>query len=101
MTASTLAQYLAALPADGRAALIAVRKVIRSQQRVATSENLYHRYTIPQLQDAEYYHPTKIEIISVLGDQPCRKLGTIHIRVGDKSAAALFSTRSVLRIWRR
>lgn len=34
-----------------------------------------HRHTIYQLQDAEYYHPTKIEIISEIGDQLCRKLG--------------------------
>ena len=36
MTASTVAQYLAALPADRRAALSAVRKVI--------NENLPHGY---------------------------------------------------------
>ena len=34
-----------------------------------------HRHTIHQLQEAEYYHPTKIEIISEIGDQLCRKLG--------------------------
>jgi len=34
-----------------------------------------HRHTIYQLEDAEYYHPTKIEIISEIGDQLCRKLG--------------------------
>ncbi|HZR05974.1 MAG TPA: hypothetical protein VFA61_09115 [Candidatus Udaeobacter sp.] len=34
-----------------------------------------HRQTIHQLEDAEYYHPTKIEIISEIGDQLCRKLG--------------------------
>ena len=34
-----------------------------------------HRHTIHQLQDGEYYHPTKIEIISEIGDQLYRKLG--------------------------
>jgi len=28
-----------------------------------------------QLEDAEFYHPTKIEIISGIGDALCRKLG--------------------------
>ncbi|MGB8340718.1 MAG: FAD-dependent oxidoreductase [Chthoniobacterales bacterium] len=34
-----------------------------------------HEHTIHQLEDAEYYHPTKIEIISEIGDVLCRKLG--------------------------
>jgi pyruvate/2-oxoglutarate dehydrogenase complex dihydrolipoamide dehydrogenase (E3) component len=34
-----------------------------------------HEHTIDQLEDAEYYHPTKIEIISEIGDALCRKLG--------------------------
>ena len=34
-----------------------------------------HEHTIYQLEDAEYYHPTKIEIISEIGDLLCRKLG--------------------------
>jgi mercuric reductase len=34
-----------------------------------------HEHTINQLEDAEYYHPTKIEIISEIGDALCRKLG--------------------------
>jgi mercuric reductase len=34
-----------------------------------------HEHTIDQLADAEYYHPTKIEIISEIGDALCRKLG--------------------------
>jgi mercuric reductase len=34
-----------------------------------------HEHTIDQLQDAEYYHPTKIEIIAEIGDELCRKLG--------------------------
>ena len=34
-----------------------------------------HEHTIHQLEEAEYYHPTKIEIISEIGDQLCRKLG--------------------------
>ena len=34
-----------------------------------------HEHTIHQLADAEYYHPTKIEIISEIGDALCRKLG--------------------------
>lgn len=34
-----------------------------------------HEHTIHQLEDAEYYHPTKIEIISEIGDTLCRKLG--------------------------
>ncbi len=34
-----------------------------------------HEHTVDQLEDAEYYHPTKIEIISEIGDALCRKLG--------------------------
>ena len=34
-----------------------------------------HEHTIYQLADAEFYHPTKIEIISEIGDKLCRKLG--------------------------
>ena len=34
-----------------------------------------HQHTVYQLEDAEYYHPTKIEIISEIGDALCRKLG--------------------------
>lgn len=34
-----------------------------------------HEHTIHQLEEAEYYHPTKIEIISEIGDALCRKLG--------------------------
>ncbi len=34
-----------------------------------------HEHTIHQLEDAEYYHPTKIEMISEIGDALCRKLG--------------------------
>jgi pyruvate/2-oxoglutarate dehydrogenase complex dihydrolipoamide dehydrogenase (E3) component len=34
-----------------------------------------HEHTVNQLEDAEYYHPTKIEIISEIGDTLCRKLG--------------------------
>jgi pyruvate/2-oxoglutarate dehydrogenase complex dihydrolipoamide dehydrogenase (E3) component len=34
-----------------------------------------HEHTIHQLEDAEYYHPTKIEIISEIGDELCRRLG--------------------------
>src|SRR5450432_1059213 len=34
-----------------------------------------HEHTANQLEDAEYYHPTKIEIISAIGDELCRKLG--------------------------
>ena len=34
-----------------------------------------HEHTVFQLEDAEYYHPTKIEIISEIGDALCRKLG--------------------------
>ena len=34
-----------------------------------------HRHNIHQLEDAEYYHPTKIEIMAEIGDQLCRKLG--------------------------
>ena len=34
-----------------------------------------HEHTIDQLEDAEYYHPTKIEIIAEIGDSLCRKLG--------------------------
>ena len=34
-----------------------------------------HGHTVFQLEDAEYYHPTKIEIISEIGDALSRKLG--------------------------
>ena len=34
-----------------------------------------HEHTMHQLEDAEYYHPTKIEIIAEIGDKLCRKLG--------------------------
>ena len=34
-----------------------------------------HEHTIDQLEDAEFYHPTKIEIIAEIGDALCRKLG--------------------------
>ncbi|HEY4282607.1 MAG TPA: NAD(P)/FAD-dependent oxidoreductase [Chthoniobacterales bacterium] len=34
-----------------------------------------HEHTIYQLEDAEYYHPTKAEIISEIGDELCRRVG--------------------------
>ena len=34
-----------------------------------------HEHSIHKLEDAEFYHPTKIEIISEIGDALCRKLG--------------------------
>ena len=34
-----------------------------------------HEHTIHQLEDAEFYHPTKIEIVAEIGDKLCRKLG--------------------------
>jgi probable pyridine nucleotide-disulfide oxidoreductase len=34
-----------------------------------------HEHTVQQLEDAEFYHPTKIEIISEIGDALSRKLG--------------------------
>ena len=34
-----------------------------------------HEHTIHQLEDAEFYHPTKIEIVAEIGDALCRKLG--------------------------
>jgi pyruvate/2-oxoglutarate dehydrogenase complex dihydrolipoamide dehydrogenase (E3) component len=34
-----------------------------------------HEHTVFQLEDAEFYHPTKIEIVSEIGDALCRKLG--------------------------
>lgn len=34
-----------------------------------------HEHTVFQLEDAEYYHPTKIEIVADIGDALCRKLG--------------------------
>lgn len=34
-----------------------------------------HEHTAQQLADAEFYHPTKIEIVSEIGDELCRKLG--------------------------
>lgn len=34
-----------------------------------------HEHTVHQLEDAEFYHPTKIEIVAEIGDMLCRKLG--------------------------
>lgn len=34
-----------------------------------------HEHTVQQLEDAEFYHPTKIEIVAEIGDTLCRKLG--------------------------
>jgi pyruvate/2-oxoglutarate dehydrogenase complex dihydrolipoamide dehydrogenase (E3) component len=34
-----------------------------------------HEHTVSQLEDAEIYHPTKIEIVSEIGDALCRKMG--------------------------
>ncbi|MEO7724761.1 MAG: FAD-dependent oxidoreductase [Chthoniobacterales bacterium] len=34
-----------------------------------------HEHTIHELEDAEFYHPTKIEIVAEVGDTLCRKLG--------------------------
>ncbi|HEX4665839.1 MAG TPA: FAD-dependent oxidoreductase [Chthoniobacterales bacterium] len=34
-----------------------------------------HEHTVHQLEDAEFYHPTKIEIVAEIGDALCRKLG--------------------------
>ncbi len=34
-----------------------------------------HEHTIHQLEDAEFYHPTKMEIVAEIGDALCRKLG--------------------------
>lgn len=34
-----------------------------------------HEHTVHQLEDAEIYHPTKIEIVAEIGDQLCRKFG--------------------------
>lgn len=34
-----------------------------------------HEHTAHQLADAEFYHPTKIEIVSEIGDELCRELG--------------------------
>ncbi len=34
-----------------------------------------HEHTVQQLGNAEYFHPTKIEIISEIGDELCRKVG--------------------------
>ena len=34
-----------------------------------------HEHSVHELEDAEFYHPTKIEIISEIGDALCRKLG--------------------------
>jgi pyruvate/2-oxoglutarate dehydrogenase complex dihydrolipoamide dehydrogenase (E3) component len=34
-----------------------------------------HEHTVGQLEDAEFYHPTKIEIISEMGDALWRKMG--------------------------
>ena len=34
-----------------------------------------HEHSVHQLEDAEFYHPTKIEIVAEIGDALCRKLG--------------------------
>lgn len=34
-----------------------------------------HEHTAHQLEDAEFYHPTKMEIVTEIGDELCRKLG--------------------------
>ncbi len=34
-----------------------------------------HEHTIYQLEDAEFYHPTKMEIVAEIGDTLCRQLG--------------------------
>ena len=34
-----------------------------------------HEHTVDQLANAEYYHPTKIEIVSDLADELCSTLG--------------------------
>ncbi len=34
-----------------------------------------HEHSIHELEDAEFYHPTKMEIVSEIGDTLCRKLG--------------------------
>ncbi|MEO5721753.1 MAG: FAD-dependent oxidoreductase [Chthoniobacterales bacterium] len=34
-----------------------------------------HQHTVHQLVTGEYYHPTKIEIVSEIGDALCRKMG--------------------------
>lgn len=34
-----------------------------------------HQHTVSELEDAEFYHPTKMEIVSEIGDELCRKLG--------------------------
>ncbi len=34
-----------------------------------------HEHSAHQLEDAEFYHPTKMEIVTEIGDELCRKLG--------------------------
>ena len=34
-----------------------------------------HEHTAHQLEDAEFFHPTKTEIVTEIGNQLCRKLG--------------------------
>ncbi|MGI8957414.1 MAG: hypothetical protein ACR2II_10945 [Chthoniobacterales bacterium] len=34
-----------------------------------------HEHTIYQLEAAEFYHPTKMEIVAEIGDTLCRQLG--------------------------
>ncbi len=34
-----------------------------------------HEHTAHQLEDAEFYHPTKMEIVTEIGDKLCRELG--------------------------
>ena len=63
------------------ATIRASRSCARTSDRRAAGKNdlpayaIDHEHSIHQLEDAEYYHPTKIEIISEIGDALCRKLG--------------------------
>ena len=69
MTASTVAQYLAALPADRRAAISAVRKVINENVPKGYEEGMQFGmigYYIP-LSSETTVHPTRPERRDVAG----------------------------------
>lgn len=39
------------------------------------AQTIDHRQTVGQLTNAEFYHPTKMEIVSEIADELCRRLG--------------------------
>jgi pyruvate/2-oxoglutarate dehydrogenase complex dihydrolipoamide dehydrogenase (E3) component len=43
-----------------------------------------HEHTVQQLAAAEYYHPTKIELVSSIADALCEQLGASHLCRADE-----------------